>query len=101
MDIFGLKHGVNTVMLSQVRFVPSGHLDDAVRAVWRYAAFLLLFLLCWSSWLPRASVLSAQGGILSLHDTPEQLCGLGNVTGAYVNKVVNRKWVNFQFSISP
>lgn len=46
---------------------------------------------------PWASVLLALSGILSLDETSELLCGLGNVTTASIDIGVSQFWVNYPF----
>lgn len=38
--------------------------------------------------------------ILEFQETPDQLSGLQNATGASVNMVVSRKWVRFQIGVN-
>lgn len=40
------------------------------------------------------------GGILSICETPEQLPGLENVTGAHIHKAVSSKRVKYQFRVN-
>lgn len=68
---------------------------------WRHTAvrtritfFFCCFYLHLSTW---ASTALALGGILSLSESPERLCGFENVTGVFVDIAMSRNWVNHPF----
>lgn len=80
--IFCEKYGVKVTVLSQIG-LPSLLKIVVVtphKQLWRNV-FHPSFV-CLSTWPPLASIVLALGGIYSLRQTPEEICGLENVTRA-------------------
>lgn len=70
----------------------SRRLDDITRAEWRLVLFLGFFYVGVHGHRQRPL-----GGILSLHQSPEQFSGSENATGASIDTRVSSKWVKYHF----
>lgn len=77
-DVLAKKHGVHVAVSSQIGL--AHHLDTWMtpNVLYRHR-------------------IRRMSGILSVHDTPQRLCGLKNGSRAQIHKVVSKKWMKYHF----
>lgn len=75
-------------------------MDNTMQVVWTYETCFtsVLFLSFFSCIDVHGCRRRELGGIPSIHQTPEQLCKLENIT--YIQKVVSSTWVKYQFWVT-